>query len=49
MDKKRKPLTKEEVEAYKRRVYNFGNIERFMRGRIGACDRYGKQPEARER
>lgn len=47
MDKKRRPLTKEEVEAYKRRVYDFGNVEKMMRSKVGALDRYGKQSPPR--
>ena len=40
--KRKRQLTKEEVAEYKRRVYNFGSVDRFMRSKIGACDRYGK-------
>lgn len=38
----RRKLAREQVDEYKRRVYAFGNIEKFIRQRIGAADRYGK-------
>ena len=38
----RRKLTREQVAEYKRRVYDFGNLEKFIRQRIGAADRHGK-------
>lgn len=43
-------LTDEEVDRRKRRIYDYGMpVDRFMSQRIGAADRYGKQPKVRER
>lgn len=45
--KRFKPLTKEQLAEYKRRVYDFGNVEKMMRSKVGALDRYGKQSPPR--
>ena len=46
--KRKRALTAEEVDRRKRRIYDYGMpVDRFIRQRIGAADRHGKQSPPR--